>query len=283
MNDEPFGEHESPPQPEIAMGGCWRCGKEVDLGLAHCPYCRAGLSREARLGVVGRAKLDPDASALIRMIVVFGALLALSLIFGFAARGILSSDRDGDDAIRRAAPLLAVFEGIYTVFVLAALAWIPVRFRHGPRSLGQRVGAWTGFVLVLAGLLALNLYYHRSLRDLMDFVLLEEEIAAAGDRLALWFLILCVQPAIVEELFFRYLVLGVLRSVVSLHAAVWISAVMFALAHVGAPLSIPIFVLLGAALGYARTASGGILLPMFLHFLHNGAALSIHAGWIVVS
>jgi membrane protease YdiL (CAAX protease family)/DNA-directed RNA polymerase subunit RPC12/RpoP len=284
MNGEPSGERELPQQQEIALGTCWRCGKEVDLGRAQCPYCTAGLLREARPALAKPTARDPDAAALTRMLVVFGGLLAVSLICGFAAQGIVSSDLGSDDSIEReAAGLLAVFEGIDTVFVLAALAWVPVRFRHPRRSLGQRAGAWTGFVLVMAGLVALNLRYHQSLRDLIDFVSLEEQISTAGDRLAVWFLIICVQPAIVEELFFRYLVLGVLRSVVNLHAAVWISAVMFGLAHLGAPLSIPMLVLVGVALGYARTASGGILLPMFLHFLHNGAVLSIHMGWVGMS
>jgi uncharacterized protein len=78
-----------------------------------------------------------------------------------------------------------------------------------------------------------------------------------------------VQPAIVEELFFRHLVLGSLRTTLGGHGAVWLSSVMFALAHIGTPISLPVLMVLGVVLGYARWGSGGLALPMVLHFLHN--------------
>jgi membrane protease YdiL (CAAX protease family) len=87
--------------------------------------------------------------------------------------------------------------------------------------------------------------------------------------------LICVQPAIVEELFFRHLVLGVLRSNLGVHGAVFISSVMFALAHIGVPLSMPVLFVLGLGLGYARVASGGLLLPMAMHFVHNAVVIGV--------
>ncbi len=91
----------------------------------------------------------------------------------------------------------------------------------------------------------------------------------------MWFLAVCVQPALMEELFFRYLALGVLRSSVGVHTAVLVTSVMFAMAHIGAPLGLPVLFVLGIGLGYARVASGGMLLPMAMHFLHNAAVMAI--------
>src|SRR5258708_36568856 len=79
----------------------------------------------------------------------------------------------------------------------------------------------------------------------------------------------CLEPALIEELFFRYLALDTLRGVMNVHAAVAVSSVMFGLAHIGVPLSIPMLALVGVALGYARVASGRLALPVLLHFLHN--------------
>ena len=87
----------------------------------------------------------------------------------------------------------------------------------------------------------------------------------------LWLALLaeCVQPAFVEELFFRHLALGTLRRFLAPGGAVLVSSLMFALAHVYRPLSFPIFVLIGMGLGWLRVLSGSLLLPILLHFLHN--------------
>jgi membrane protease YdiL (CAAX protease family) len=87
---------------------------------------------------------------------------------------------------------------------------------------------------------------------------------------ATWLVLaICVQPAIFEELFFRYLTLGHLRSVTGVHGAVWVSSLIFGLAHLGVPLSIPMLVVVGVVLGYARVWSGSLLLPMLMHAAHN--------------
>jgi uncharacterized protein len=282
MNGEPAGENELTTTPEKSLGPCWRCGKAVDLDQPRCPYCAAALSRRTG-GGEKPASRSPDAVALTRMLVVFGGLLAISVVFGLVFRGIGSSARERDDFIKKdALRLLVIQEVVGTVFVLAALAWVPVRFRHPSRTFVCRAAVWVVFVLVLAGLLALNVRYHKYIRDLTDVVPVEKELLRDGGPIPAWFLVICVWPAVFEELFFRYLALGVLRSVVNVHAAVWISSVMFGLAHIGAPLSIPVLTLVGVGLGYARVASGRMPLPMFLHFLHNAAVLSIDLGWIAV-
>ena len=77
------------------------------------------------------------------------------------------------------------------------------------------------------------------------------------------------QPAVIEELFFRYLALGALRSHVGLHLAVFLSSLMFAAAHLGQFPFIPALLVIGIGLGYVRHFSGGLLLPMLIHFGHN--------------
>ena len=85
-----------------------------------------------------------------------------------------------------------------------------------------------------------------------------------------WILVtICIQPAIVEELFFRHVALGAAREVMSARNAVLISSLLFAMAHLGTPLSLPTLAMLGMALGALRIFSGGLLLPILFHFFHN--------------
>ena len=86
-------------------------------------------------------------------------------------------------------------------------------------------------------------------------------------------LAVCVQPAVIEELFFRYSCLGHLRKVMNVHGAIWVSAVMFGLAHLHNPIGMPVLIVIGAGFGYMRVASGSLALPIILHGLHNAAVL----------
>ena len=70
---------------------------------------------------------------------------------------------------------------------------------------------------------------------------------------------------------------GSLRQVTNLHAAVWLSAAMFAVAHVYAPLGIPWLLVAGVVFGYSRDA-GGLPLAILMHFTHNLAVLCIEGA-----
>ncbi len=101
------------------------------------------------------------------------------------------------------------------------------------------------------------------------------EVIEVNFKTSYWLVLIafCIQPAIVEELFFRYLAFGHLRRVMSNHGAVWVSAVMFGFAHLHNPLGMPVLIIIGVGLGYMRWMSGGLLLPMTMHGLHNALVL----------
>ncbi|MSR32060.1 MAG: CPBP family intramembrane metalloprotease [Gemmataceae bacterium] len=140
-------------------------------------------------------------------------------------------------------------------------------------SKGVRWTVWLVSPLLLAAVLVLNIAYHMALRE---FVELPEEIKQ--NWTLLWIALAAVQPALVEELFFRYLALGAFSRIMGIHAAVWISSVLFSLAHIYSPLSMPYLFLAGLMLGYLRVGSGGLLLPMVAHFLHNLFVIWYEAG-----
>jgi membrane protease YdiL (CAAX protease family) len=54
---------------------------------------------------------------------------------------------------------------------------------------------------------------------------------------------------------------------------VLLSSFFFAAAHLGQLIAFPVLFLLGVVLAYARVYSGGLALPMLIHFLHNFAVL----------
>lgn len=171
---------------------------------------------------------------------------------------------------------MLVFEGLDTAIVVLGIL---IAGRPLARlAVGYRLGVWAlagpGFVV----LLGINLGYHQLLKWLISPYQDPNappiiDIGLADGAWAI--LLVCVQPAVVEEFFFRFLLLGHLRPHLGAHGAVWLSAVIFGMAHLGNIPGWPVLILLGAGLGYARVYSGGLALPILLHFLHNFAVLLI--------
>jgi membrane protease YdiL (CAAX protease family) len=160
--------------------------------------------------------------------------------------------------------------------LLTATAWSWVwREAQQPVPASTRTVAWLASFPALALLLCLNIAFFTFVRELLRSFGIPD-----GPRIELtWFtvLLMCVQPAVVEELFFRQMVLGVFRKRMDLHLAVWLSALMFALAHLGQILAIPYLFLVGGLFGYARVY-GGLPLVMLLHFVHNFVVI-VYGAW----
>jgi uncharacterized protein len=248
---------------------CWRCSKMVDASLPHCIYCGASLLRVSESQFSNRAAQDASLP-LIRTLIAFGIMLGISVIAGVT----LHLEREAAPNHRRPSEseglgITLGLEALDTILVIVSLCVVRIRSPGFSRTFGQKAAAWVGFSVLLGGLLILNVVYHHFLRQIAPIIELPRHPFGNGGIFWLWGLAICVQPAIVEELFFRYLSIGTLRSVVSSHGAVWVSATMFALAHIYVPLSLPVLFCLGVALGYARVASGGMALPMVMHFFHN--------------
>ena len=157
----------------------------------------------------------------------------------------------------------AGFEALVALLVLG-VAVVVGRVPGPSQETGVKVAAWvTGFP-ILGVLLALNFGFTAFLR----WVFKVEPMIGPGLTVVTFFLV-CVQPGIIEEWYFRYVALGALRKPLGTHGAVWISGLMFGCAHILNPIAIPYLILVGACLGYLRVWSGSLVLPMILHFTHN--------------
>jgi hypothetical protein len=104
-----------------------------------------------------------------------------------------------------------------------------------------------------------------------------EPFSEVGYGWALVFLTLCVQPAVVEELAFRGVILERLRKFLGTRDAVVASALMFMILHLTV-LSFPHLLIIGLVLGYLRIRIGSLYPCMVLHFTHNLLALAVEAA-----
>lgn len=78
-----------------------------------------------------------------------------------------------------------------------------------------------------------------------------------------------------EELVFRGVVLHEARRRVTETRAAWISSLTFGLIHLlGGPIQVLVSTAFGHLAYYARRVSGGIVVPIILHFLWNGSLLT---------
>jgi len=266
----------APAQGPAALGPaaqrtCWRCDKTAVPVDGRCPYCRARLETtvEERIVLPTAEGTDP----ILKVLCIFGVFVLGSLIQGLIFRAKAHDWYMEDRWEKNLLTSYAIVEAIDTLFVGLAFLWIGCARVFAPPESSTRLVAWLWALPALALLLGVNVGYHWLLNQYVRGVRVGELPFTL-----LSFALICVQPAVVEELFFRYLTMNALRPYMSVHATVWVAAAMFALAHIGQPVGIPVLILAGATLGYARVLSGGLLLPMILHLLHNTVILYLNAS-----
>jgi len=208
-----------------------------------------------------------------KVMVFFGLFLLTSLVFGALTSFGLHDKTPTLATARRQLHLILGVEILDAALVGAALVIVGRPARWPPLTNVPQAFLWVAAVAGVFALVAVNGAYHEALRRYLSMEPARDVIVAATGITPLVVIAYCVQPAIVEELFFRYLVLDTLRGVMTVHQAVFISSLMFGMAHIGVPLSVPMLILVGVPLAYARVTSGSLALPMLIHFLHNGIIL----------
>lgn len=248
----------------IAQEPCRRCRKPYPVTVPKCPACGAGNPACPDSTGPSAASGESELRPLNVVMTTFGVMLLLSVAFMVALAA--SPDLHGED-IRTRLLVVSILEAVDTLLVaVAGLLLVRVA---APRDASRPFLAWALAGPALVGTLAVNIGYHALIRSL-GIPTIELPFNLADPQLALWGLVsVCIQPALVEEWFFRGIVWKSFRQYLGVHGTVWVVAVMFGMAHIGVFLSVPVLILIGGLLGYARLYSGGLLLPIVLHFLHN--------------
>gem|GEM_PF-166200 len=109
-------------------------------------------------------------------------------------------------------------------------------------------------------------------RDLMDSFIKELALVRTIPELFSVAFVLAFTPAVCEELLFRgYIQQNYTRSISS-GSAVLLTGCIFALFHLSAANLLPL-VLLGWYIGYIYSLTGNLVIPFFVHFSNNLAAL----------
>jgi uncharacterized protein len=279
------------PEPELDPVFCRRCGETSKPVANCCPWCGLWLvgprpqappvyspeddvepeddwhTEVAREVYAVPVAVRPPFPPLVVVFVSYG-LLILSLI-GFAVLALAYGVSSMDEMYA----VQAVVEVADAALVVIALALV---WRAAKQQVPKGTMGWTWLAAfpVLAVLLCMGIAYTTFLRELLKPFINGPQIEMKVTWVTV--LIICVQPAIVEELFFRQMTLGVFRRSMNLHLAVWLTAAMFAVAHLGNPLGMPYLFLVGGVLGYARVY-GGLTLPMLMHFVHNFVVIAYEA------
>lgn len=224
--------------------------------------------------------------------VVFASLFgAGAILIAMLALLAVAGPAEGDDSplplggrellgVPSTIVLFALLEG---VFVVAALTFSVVKYGAGLATLGFTrpkgshpylfaAGAW---VVGLAGVLLWTLVV-----DLLGATFLEPPETArdlldeAGGSLVIAFVLVGIWAPIAEEIFFRGFAMSGLANRFGMTTAVVLSSALFALAHLDIASLAPTFIL-GLALGWVYLRTRSIWPCIFVHGLHNTAALML--------
>jgi len=247
---------------------CWRCGILVPSTDAVCSRCQAPLSAKM-VSPVTLTKNDND-PVVKNVAIAFGLFLLTSVLQGM----ILSSGRGiFDPGLPPSAyetwVAIGFVEIVDTIIVLATGLIVYRQLQPAPASWPGPIVAWCLMIPMLFVTLAVNIGYHHLLRTITLTPMVFDVVTQDFANWHRWIWVICIQPAIVEELFFRSLLFRALRPYLNVHLTVFVTAVAFGMAHIGAPLSIPFLAAAGVTFGYLRAWTGSIWLSVVAHFLHN--------------
>lgn len=162
-----------------------------------------------------------------------------------------------------------IVQGVDSVVVLA---WVVAEWKIVRPMVTAAGSAWWYVAAVLtAGLTfmiaSLAMHGATNLLGIEEYSYLQP-LQEQGLGLGAAVLTVAAQPAIIEELAFRGVIMASLTRIMSPAQAVAVSALLFMVLHLS-PLSFPHLLLLGLVLGSMRVLSGSIYPCMLLHFVHN--------------
>jgi membrane protease YdiL (CAAX protease family) len=138
-----------------------------------------------------------------------------------------------------------------------------------PKATVRIAGIFVLLILALEGIARISPAFRTSFM---------EDVMSSSTQPLMLFLGVGLAAPICEELLFRGLLLGGFRLVWDKHVAVAVSAGIFTLLHPQYEVTVQLLILpLGVVLGYARTNTGSLWVPIALHVMNNSASLALAA------
>jgi membrane protease YdiL (CAAX protease family) len=235
---------------------CPACGSPWQAGAEACPSCaahrdQAPVSAQHHVGLLRSG------------ILLYFAILGVGLA---TAIGVYSVGEGGDETECHA----IIADSIATSVLVLIWSFVG-RARLGAMLLRVPSIRWFALAAIGAGLTFALVEIVVTL--LFGAIGLEEvrysaPFLSAGYGWTMIVLLICVQPALIEELAFRGLIFAGMEQVLGGREAVLVSSLMFMVIHLSVP-SFPHLLVIGLAIGLLRWWTGSLYPGMLLHFLHN--------------
>jgi membrane protease YdiL (CAAX protease family) len=243
---------------------CPGCGEGVEASANFCPLCGAalqeGLAPPPRRLTSRQIEHDLNSStAPVRRPLFFYLLwLATGGIFSLAAYAGAAS--------------IPVIMAIDTVTTSVTLGWAAGLRRDVFRLLAWPRGGlrWPALAVLAAWPIAavISLFVGWINRFIGFEFSYTSLFFDAGYGWSWIVLLICIQPALIEELAFRGILLSSLGEVMKPAEAVVVSAIAFAIMHFNLAMFVP-FTLLAIYFGWMRLRSGSLWPGILAHFIHN--------------
>jgi hypothetical protein len=175
--------------------------------------------------------------------------------------------------LRGGAPVVPVELGMEIFDSALTVVWVLALRRDILPLYGPSKGGWKPYGVAVGVAYPLALGVHSLVRFLesrfsIPVTNLLEPFRQGGYGWGLIFLSICIQPAVIEELAFRGVILTTLRDVMRPAETIVVAAIAFSIMHFSLVMFVP-FVLMGLYLGWLRHWSGSLWPAMMAHFLHN--------------
>lgn len=244
---------------------------------------------------VRRFRVGADLVELLFWVLV--GLLAFTLVGVVWAQWVIGVDvfhdpevlMSGEPSARRALIITQALSSIGT-FVFPPIIWA---YRRGNvadlLALSKGISSSeiiNGILLMVVAIPALNaLVYFFETIDYPSVFNFWLELSERNNRLVEQFIdmksysdlainlcVMAVLPALGEELLFRGVIQPTLMKKVPVHAAIWITALLFGAMHQNLINLVPL-TLLGGMIGYLRVWSGSLWLPILAHYANNSLLL----------
>ena len=239
---------------------CSGCGQAWQPDWTECPACEARRNRAQHAESVTQG-FRSDQRRVKSAIALYFTLLAVSIVSVIFALA-LGDEHLGLGIEVAASIAMSVIIVIWCCFSVRDI-WPLLKRMPSPLWLGL------GAVLAVFTMLVAHSIV-TALQRMTDMPVIGylEEFVAAGYGLAAATLVICVQPAIFEELAFRGVILSALEPVIGPREAMLVSALIFAILHLSIP-SIPHLFLMGVVLAWLKQRTGSLYAGMVAHFTHN--------------
>lgn len=249
---------------------CEYCGAALNPAYYFCTVCATPFQAVDRLLPEERPAWESSETVLRKR-----APQAMRVFWSFAAAlllgALISFSLFGEDP-RLGGYVVSSIMVFLTTCVLSVLYWESLKVQFGRVGFNHSA-AWMGLALLPLALLVNYGYHHLFLQNLA-------EDASALDQFKEIFpirwtavLILCILPAITEEIAFRGLVQHWMHSALPDGKAILMASALFSAMHLSV-ISAPYLFALGALLGYTRWKTGSLYPAMLIHFLHNFVVLT---------